>query len=86
VAGLITPHEVKAVERARWPYTTVSDIMIPLDRLRTVRPDTPVTEALEIIGRADVNQLPVMSNGRLEGIVSRDRVLQSLATRAELDM
>jgi hypothetical protein len=39
-----------------------------------------------MIGRADVNQLPVMSNGRLEGIISRDRVLQFLVTRAELDM
>jgi Zn-dependent protease/predicted transcriptional regulator len=86
VVGLITPHEVKAVERARWPYTTVSDVMIPIDRLRTVRPGTPVTEALEMIGRADVNQLPVMSNGRLEGMLSRDRVLQSLVSRAELDM
>jgi CBS domain-containing protein len=60
--------------------------MIPVDQLRTVRPGTPVTEALEMIGRADVNQLPVMSNGRLEGIVSRDRVLQSLVTRSALDM
>jgi Zn-dependent protease/predicted transcriptional regulator len=85
VAGLITPQEVKAVERARWPFTTVHDVMIPIDRLRTVKPDTPVTEALETIGRADVNQLPVMSNGRLEGIISRDRVLQFLVTRAELD-
>jgi CBS domain-containing protein len=82
----MTPHEVKAVERARWPFTTVSDVMIPVDRLRTVRPGTPVTEALEMIGRADVNQLPVMFNGRLEGIVSRDRVLQSLANRSAMDM
>ena len=86
VVGLITPHEVKAVERARWPYTTVADVMTPIDRLRTVRPDIPVTEALESIGRADVNQLPVMSNGHLEGIVSRDRILQCLVTRAALDM
>jgi len=85
VAGLITPQEVKAVERARWPLTTAYDVMIPIDRLRTVTPDTPMTEALELIGRADVNQLPVMSNGRLEGIISRDRVLQFLVTRAELD-
>jgi Zn-dependent protease/predicted transcriptional regulator len=86
VEGLITPHEVKAVERARWPYTTVADVMIPIDRLRTVRPDTPMTEALEMIGRADVNQLPVMSNGRLEGMVSRNRALQFLVTSSALDM
>jgi CBS domain-containing protein len=32
----------------------------------------------------DVNQLPVVSGGRLEGIVSRAHVLQLLKTRAEL--
>jgi Zn-dependent protease/predicted transcriptional regulator len=84
--GLITPHEVKAVDRARWPSTTVSDAMVPIDRLKTVNPDMPAAEALEMLGRGDVNQLPVVSNGRLEGIVSRDRLLQFLFTRAELDM
>jgi Zn-dependent protease len=85
-AGLITPHEVKAVERARWPYTTVDSVMVPIERLKTVNPEMPVAEALEMLGRADVNQLPVVSNGRLEGVISRDRVLQFLFTRAELDM
>lgn len=86
VKGLLTPHEVKAVERARWPHTTADEAMIPMSRLRTVAPDTPVVEALEMIEREDVNQLPVTSNGRLEGIVSRDRALQLLLNRAELDM
>ncbi|MCW5969170.1 MAG: site-2 protease family protein [Blastocatellales bacterium] len=85
-AGLITSHEVKSVERARWPFTTVYDVMVPIDRLRTVSPDMPVAEALEMLGRANVNQLPVVSNGRFEGMLSRDRVLQFLVTRAELDM
>jgi len=60
--------------------------MIPIDRLKTVNPDTPVTETLEIIGRAGVNQLLVVSNGRLEGVISRDQLQQFLVTRAELDM
>jgi len=34
--------------------------------------------------REDVNQLPVMSNGRVEGIVSREHVLQLLQSRTEL--
>jgi Zn-dependent protease len=85
-AGLITSNEVKAVARARWPYTTVSDAMVPIERLKTVNPEMPVAEAMETLGRANVNQLPVVSNGRLEGIISRDRVLQFLFTRAELEM
>ena len=84
VAGMITPHEIKGVERARWPFTLVSDAMRPLDRLRTVAPETPVIEALTIIGREDFNQLPVISNGRLVGMISRDQILRFLLTRSEL--
>jgi Zn-dependent protease len=86
VTGLITPHEVKSVEKSQWPYKTVFEVMKPLDQLRTVRPDTPASEALETIGRQDVNQLPVVSDGRLEGIVSRERIVRYLVTRAELNM
>ena len=84
--GLITPHEVKTVERARWPSTTVSEVMRPLDQLRTVTPDTPVADALEMIGQDDVNQLPVLANGQLIGMISRDHILRYLLTRAELNM
>jgi len=84
IVGLITPHEVKRVERGRWPQTTVAEAMRPLSELRTVSPDTPALAALETMVAEDVNQLPVVSGGRLEGIVSRAHVLQLLKTRAEL--
>jgi Zn-dependent protease/predicted transcriptional regulator len=84
VAGLVTSHEIKELERPRWPYTTLSDIMRPLDQLHTVAPATPVMEALETMGRDDVNQLPVVSGNHLDGIITRANVLQFLQTRAEL--
>ena len=86
IAGLVTPHEVKEIARNRWPYTTVGDIMRPLDKLHTVDPETPVADALESMGRDDVNQLPVVSDHRLEGVISRSHVLRLLQARAELNM
>jgi CBS domain-containing protein len=86
VTGLITPNEVKGIAQARWPYTTVFDVMRHLEQLRTVTPETPVSEALEIIGRDHINQLPALVNGRLEGMISRDQILRYLLTRAELEM
>jgi Zn-dependent protease/predicted transcriptional regulator len=85
-AGIITPHEVKAVERARWPYTTVGDVMHLLESSKTVSPERPLSEALEIMGREDVNQMPVVQQGRLAGIISRAHILRVLQTRAELDI
>jgi len=84
IVGLITPHEVKEVERQKWPYTTVDEVMLPLDRLHTIGPDTLVTEALQRMGREDVNQLPVVRDGQPVGIISRGHILQMLKTRAEL--
>jgi CBS domain-containing protein len=81
---LVTPHEIRALERQRWPYTTLHDVMRPLDQVHTVIPATLVSEALETMGRDDVNQLPVVSDHHLEGVVSRAHVLQVLQTRAEL--
>lgn len=85
-AGIITPHEVKSIDRARWPYTTVGDVMRSLEGLRTVSPDRPLAEALEMMGREDVNQMPVIEQGQLTGIISRGHILRVLQTRAELDV
>ena len=85
-AGIITPHEVKAIDRARWPYTTVGDVMRSFDTLRTVSPERPVTEALEMMGREEVNQIPVVQQGKLAGIISRAHIVRVLQTRAELDV
>lgn len=84
--GIITPGEIGAVPRARWPYTTVADIMRPLDQTRTVAPSTPVTEALEVMAVQDLNQLPVIANGTLTGLISRAHILQLIQTRAELHL
>jgi Zn-dependent protease/predicted transcriptional regulator len=82
--GIITPNEVRTVEPRAWPFTPIRTVMRSADKVHFVSRDMPAMEALEIMGREDVNQLPVMSEGRVEGIVSRAHVLQVLRSRAEL--
>jgi Zn-dependent protease len=84
--GLITPNEVRAVESQAWPRTLVRNVMRSADKIHSVSRDMPAMEALETMGREDVNQLPVMSDGRVEGIVSRAHVLQVLRSRAEVNL
>ena len=84
--GIITPDEVSGVPRNRWPYTTVADVMRPLDATRSVNPNTPVTEALEVMARQDLNQLPVVNEKGLAGLISRAHILQLIQTRAELHL
>lgn len=84
VLGLVTLHEIKAIPRSEWPETTVEKVMTPLSRLRTTRPDEGLWRALEEMTEEDVNQLPVMENGRLAGMLGRDNVLTFIRLRAEL--
>jgi len=84
--GIITPNEIGAVPRNRWPYTTLADVMRPLDQTRSVGPDASVTEALELMASQDVNQLPVIAKGTLAGLISRAHILQLLQTRAQLHL
>jgi len=86
VAGIVTPHEVKDVDREKWSQLSVREVMLPLEKLHAVKPATSLTDALETMGREDINQLPVMSNGHLDGFISRSHILRLLQTRAELQV
>jgi Zn-dependent protease/CBS domain-containing protein len=82
--GLITPHEVKQVSREEWPYVPLREVMRSLDSIRTVKTDASLASALEVMSRGDVNQLPVMSDGHVDGILSRAEILSYLQNRDEV--
>jgi CBS domain-containing protein len=84
LVGLVTPNEVKKVERSEWAQNSVQSVMIPLKQLHVVSPETPAVEALETLTRQDVNQMPVVSDGHLVGIFSRGQVIRYLQAHAEL--
>ena len=84
LAGLLTPADIGRVERRMWLLTTVEQAMRPLGELRVVSPEAPVMQALETMAREDINQLPVVSDGHLEGILSRAHLLEILRARADL--
>ena len=84
MTGLITPHEVKQLVRGKWPSTAVDEIKRPLEELRSVLPDAPVMDALSTMARYNLNQLPVISGHHLEGVLSREQLLNYLHTHEDL--
>jgi len=84
--GLITPRDVGSISRDRWDKTTVREAMRPLQELHIITPETPVLDALKLVTSKDVNQLPVIANGTLQGVVSRSQLLQLLQVRSELQL
>jgi Zn-dependent protease/CBS domain-containing protein len=84
LVGLITLRDVGAVPRDRWESTTVREAMRPLKELHVIAPDTQVLDALKLMAGNDINQLPVVANGALQGILSRSHLMQLLRARSEL--
>lgn len=80
VAGFLTLHHIKEIPRTRWSTTTAAQSMIPAEEMKRVRPDTELSKALEEMGRDGVNQLPVMTDGNLVGILTREDVINFLRT------
>jgi signal-transduction protein with cAMP-binding, CBS, and nucleotidyltransferase domain len=58
--------------------------MTPVGRLKRVRPETALWTAAEAMDRDGVNQLPVMTDGQLLGMLSRDDIISFLRTLNEL--
>ena len=84
VLGLLTIHNVRGVPRQQWPTTHVSDVFTPLAELRVVAPETPLWNALSEMTAEGVNQLPVLEDGKLVGMISRDSLLSFIRSRSEL--
>ncbi len=58
--------------------------MTPAAALQAVRPDTPLTEALQLLAADDYHQLPIPEAGRSIGLLSRSAVMCFLQLRAQL--
>jgi Zn-dependent protease/CBS domain-containing protein len=82
--GLLTLHHIKEVPRSEWPTTTSAQAMIPIERTKRVQPDAELWTALEEMDRDGVNQLPVMGDGHIQGMLSREDVITFLRTLQEL--
>ncbi len=84
VLGLVTLHNIKVLPREKWGDNYVQDIMTPLDKLKAVTPETDLYEVLKILLEGNVNQVPVVNKGNIEGMISRENLLSFINVRGEL--
>lgn len=84
LTGLVTLHQIKTVPREEWQSTAIGNIMTPFSNLHWVKPETEISEVLDIMNAEDVSQVPVVSNGKLDGIIGRSHLLQVVKTRLDI--
>jgi Zn-dependent protease len=82
--GLITLHRIREVPRTEWQTTSAAQAMLPLDKLMRISPDKELWTALQQMDRNGVNQLPVMTDNQVIGMLSREDVITFLRTVKEL--
>lgn len=84
--GLITLKEVKAIPSTEWALKKVIEIMIPLEKLRQVRPDEDMARVLKVLTEEEIGQLPVVEGGNIIGMISRENLLAFINIRDKLGM
>jgi Zn-dependent protease/CBS domain-containing protein len=82
--GLLTLRNVTATPRERWPDLTVQDVMVPRSSFIVVQPEMEMLDALRVMDDANVAQVPVLSNGDVVGILTREEVMHYIRMRAEI--
>ncbi len=59
--------------------------MTPRERVVTVEAGAPALEVLELIGERALNQVPVLEEGRMIGLITRRELLERIRVAEQLD-
>lgn len=81
--GLVTLHSSRAVPREEWNSASVQSVMLPPDHIHSVSPADLALKVLDRMQAEDINQMPVISEGQIVGMISRDTILRVLQTRLQ---
>jgi Zn-dependent protease/CBS domain-containing protein len=84
--GILTLRNIKSVSQPSWGTTRVEKIMVPADQLKVARPEQDALSVMEQMNENDINQMPVVHEGRVVGLITRDNLIRALRTRTDLGM
>jgi len=71
LVGVVSVADVQKVPPDRWDVTPVGSIMEDAAAIPVARPDEPLAEAFEKLVKKDIDQMPVVQDGHLVGMLRR---------------
>jgi Zn-dependent protease/CBS domain-containing protein len=83
LVGLVCLEDVRRLSAAERATQSVRDVMTPARELATIAPDEATAEALQALSRRAVNQLPVVKDGQVRGLIRREDILKWLTLHGE---
>lgn len=75
LAGLLSGYQMRAVPEALWDDVTASQAMVPSAALRAATREQLISDVLLEMETEDLLHMPVVENGKVIGVVARDRIL-----------
>ena len=84
ILGILSITDVQNVPQALWQERSVRDVMTPAP-LKSLSPDDGLDHALSLLGENRIHQAPVLSSGKLVGVLNRAHVIQFIHRMRELD-
>jgi len=83
--GIVTMSDIKRVPK-KHRGSHIDKIMIPPSELKTAHPQQSAASLLGQMDELGIDQMPVLEEDKVVGIVSRDSLIRFAQTRAELGM
>ena len=85
LVGIVTLTDVKELAQTKWAQTPVAEIMTR-QPLYHVIPDDDLNSAMRMIAQHDINQVLVLSEGRLVGLLNRADIIRHLQLSQDLGL
>jgi Zn-dependent protease len=86
LVGMVTVSDIRQVPVADRGRVTVGQVMGAREGLVTIDADARVQDAVELLAEHEFEQLPVLEDGRLIGMLTRADVMRQLQLREALDI
>ena len=83
--GLVTTTDIKKKPREQWSSVLVSEVMTKAGELKTVSPEDGLNTVIQLMESGDLNQLPVISDQKLVGLLSRSDLIRYIKFQQEID-
>jgi CBS domain-containing protein len=84
VVGIVTVSDVRNVDRELWANTPVQRVMTAREAIVTVPAEQSALDVLMLIGERRLNQVPVLEEGRMVGLITRRELLDRVQVAGRL--
>src|SRR5258708_2447983 len=77
LVGLLSLRELSRIPTSTWSQTSVERAMLPIESAAAMEPSAPALGALHLILEEGVEQIAVMAEGRLLGLITRNELARA---------